>query len=222
MAPPITPLEWVRPPQQARSQQTLERILRAAEALIAEKGVEQTTVAEIARRAESSVGACYARFADKEALLRSVFERFFEQAAATAESVLAPERWHGQPTADVVASLVSFMLRTYRDRRGLIVGLALRAAREPELAGFGERLGTIVAERVYALLEARGEVLDHPRPKEAVHFCVWLVLSALEARALHSTQLAPPISEDCIAEELVRVALAYLGLAPAEATPLTT
>ena len=63
-------LRWVRPPQQARSQETLHRILDAAEVLVAEKSFEDASVSEIVRRANSSVGAFYARFEDKDAVLR--------------------------------------------------------------------------------------------------------------------------------------------------------
>src|SRR5438094_10457784 len=90
-------LEWVRPPQQERSRQTLDRLLDAAEAIIAERGVDGANVADVATRAGSSIGAFYARFHDKEGLLRTLFERFGEQAEATALVALDAERWDGVP-----------------------------------------------------------------------------------------------------------------------------
>ena len=65
MSPSAAGLHWVRPPQQARSQETLNRLLDAAEQLVAEKGFDDTPVAEVARRAGSSVGAFYSRFREK-------------------------------------------------------------------------------------------------------------------------------------------------------------
>ena len=70
---PGSELRWIRPPQQARSQETLERLLDAAETLVAEKGFDDTPVAEVARRAGSSVGAFYTRFPDKDALLHALY-----------------------------------------------------------------------------------------------------------------------------------------------------
>ncbi len=95
MPRPIPDLRWVRAPQQARSQETLDRILDAAEALVTEKGFEEATVAEVARRAESSVGAFYARFRDKTGLLYALHDRYLEQAMATADLALDPARWAG-------------------------------------------------------------------------------------------------------------------------------
>jgi hypothetical protein len=49
-------LESVARPKQARSEQTLQRILDAAEGLIEEKGLADASIPEIVRRAGSSVG----------------------------------------------------------------------------------------------------------------------------------------------------------------------
>ena len=59
----------LRPPKQHRSRRTLQRIARAALELIAQSGVEGTTIEAIARRAGSSVGSFYARFESKADLL---------------------------------------------------------------------------------------------------------------------------------------------------------
>ena len=67
-----TPLHWIKPPRQARTQESLERVLDAAEALLADKRFEDIHVAEIANRADTSVAAFYRRFQDKEALLSNL------------------------------------------------------------------------------------------------------------------------------------------------------
>ena len=99
-------LHWVRPPRQARSQETLDRILDAAEALVAEKGFEDTPVSEIVQRAGSSVGAFYARFHDKDGLLHALYERYYEEAVATADAALAPARWEGAQVAELIPAVI--------------------------------------------------------------------------------------------------------------------
>ncbi|MBI4956773.1 MAG: TetR/AcrR family transcriptional regulator [Myxococcales bacterium] len=208
----LPPLEWVRPALQARSQQTLERLLDAAESLVAEVGAERATVADITRAAGSSVGAFYARFGDKEGLLRCLFERFYAQAHATTAAVLAPERWRDISLAEALEHLLGFMLRVFRERRELIAAFGLRAARDPELAKLGAKLGQGIADGLHALLAARGEALDHPDPRAAVEIAVWLCLSALEARALYTPAAIRGLDEQTIATELGRVCLRYLGV----------
>ena len=90
MTPPTAPtLQWIRPPRQARTQETLERLLDAAEALLAEKRFEDVHITEIASRADTSVAAFYRRFNDKEGLLHALHERLCEEAFATADDALA-------------------------------------------------------------------------------------------------------------------------------------
>jgi AcrR family transcriptional regulator len=120
MPRPAPDLRWVRAPQQARSQETLDRILDAAEALVTEKGFEEATVAEVARRAESSVGAFYARFCDKTGLLYALHDRYFEQAMATADLALDPARWAGTKIPVILRAVVRFLVEVYRERQGLI------------------------------------------------------------------------------------------------------
>ncbi len=205
-------LTWVRPPQQERSQKRFERMLDAAEALILERGAENLTVAEVARRADSSVGAFYARFRDKDGLLRYVFQRFYEEALATADHSLAPERWEGADLAEAIAALMTFMVQTFRDRRRLVAAFTLRAAADDEFAALSESLGERVAERLRELIFARDVAVAHRDPERAVEMLVWMVMSALEARALYAPKPLESFDDEELAVELTRMALAYLGV----------
>jgi AcrR family transcriptional regulator len=206
----IAPLEWVRPPQQARSHRTLERILDAAEELFGQRGFEGTTVAEIARAAQSSVGALYARFADKEALLRCVFERIFQQGVATVEEVTRPQRWVAVPTSDMLHMALRFLVQVYRERRRLLTAFASTPI--PEIHSYSSRMGEVITNQVVALFQYRSEVgtvADLPR---AVGFCVWMILASLQARALHDFEDGPPLSDDEIAAEATQMFMSYLGM----------
>ncbi len=116
-----------RSPKQHRSRRTLQRIARAALELIAQDGVEATTVGAIVRRAGSSVGSFYARFDGKAGLLVYLDERIWE----TVE-----ERWTefmAEGLADrPIDQLVRGLARLYADmdlvHRGArdAIGRALR------------------------------------------------------------------------------------------------
>lgn len=68
-----------RQPQQTRSQERVHHILDVAEQLFIELGYEQTTTRLIAARAEVPVGSLYQFFPNKEAIVRALANRFFEQ-----------------------------------------------------------------------------------------------------------------------------------------------
>jgi AcrR family transcriptional regulator len=205
-------LEWVRTPQQARSRETLERLLDAAEAVLDEGGLEGASVAEVARRAGSSVGAFYARFHDKEGLLRYLFERFDEQAEATAVAALEPARWEGVSLREALETMLRFLVEVLHDKRGLLGAMLTRMPTSPALGLLGDRLLDRVSGLVLALVRARGATVDRPDPAAAVRTAVWLVLGSLELRAVASGHAKPRESDDAVASELAELCVRYLGL----------
>ena len=71
----------VRPPKQKRSQKSLERVLEASTRLLQESGFDAFTIQDVSQRADVSVGAIYARFGNKESLLRAVHRHAMESIA---------------------------------------------------------------------------------------------------------------------------------------------
>ena len=212
----MTPdLRWIRPPQQVRSQETLERLLDAAEHLVAEKGFEDTGVAEVARRAGSSVGAFYARFPDKDALLHALYERYYEQAIATADAALEPSRWEAARIPEVLAAVVRFLVSIYREQRGLIRAFVIRNHSDADFQARRDRLSHYVSERLSALLLARRAEIAHEDPEKAAAFGLTLVFSTLDSVMLFGELRtgAVRLSDDDLAAELTRAYLAYLGAA---------
>src|SRR3954471_10460908 len=106
-----------RPPRQARSQMTLDRILDAAERVLDEKSFTEATVAEIMIRAGVTVGAFYRRFPDKDALLHFLDERFFNEVGERGEALLDAERWRGASTADFLTEVARAAVELYLGHR---------------------------------------------------------------------------------------------------------
>lgn len=205
-------LEWVKPPLQARSQQTLERLLEAAEAIAIAEGIEAVTVSRVAREAGSSVGAFYARFADKDALVRCVFERFCDQAIATARAVMDPTRWSEVSLESALETMLQFMLRMLHERRLLITALLHGATRDPDLTALGHRLHRVITESLVTMLDQRGSSLAHPDPATGLSMAVWLVISLTESRVLLGEQGLPPVPDEASSREMARMVIRYLGV----------
>jgi len=203
-------LEWVRPPQQERSQRTLERLLDAAEAIILEEGVDAANVAAVAKRAKSSVGAFYARFQDKETLVRAVCERFAAQARATMDAVLEPSRWEGQTLEAVLSLGLRFMLRAARERRPLLAGLLIYAARDEKLSVTIDGLVLHFGQRFQAFLAAREELPQNRDPELTLSVLGGVILSTVEAHAMRHPSHVAPVTDAVLAEELTRLSLSYL------------
>lgn len=207
-------IHWVRPAQQARSLATHQRILDSAEELIAEKGFADVPVSEIARRAGFSVGAFYSRFRDKEALLHCLEDRLIEEARATADLALDPERWRGASIAEIAEELIAFMVQIHRERIGVLREIQGRIYAEPDV---GVRTGQTVAyicERLHALLLSRASEIAHPQPALGAKFAGRLIFGLLKETILFGGPGAygVPSSDERLAQEITRAFLGYLGV----------
>jgi len=219
-------LRWVRPPRQARSQETLDRLLDTAEQLVAEKGFGDATIAELVRRAGSSVGAFYARFRDKDGLLYALYERYLEQAMATTDAALDPRRWEGATIPEILRAVIPFLVSVYRERQGLIRAFVLRNHVDPEFRARQERLSHYVNDGLSRLLRARAAEIRHPDPARAATFGLTMAVNTIESAVLFGElrSSALTLSDDELAAELIRAFVAYLGAAdpPRARTPEPT
>ena len=212
-------VEWVKPTHQARSQETLERLLEAAEEIVSEKGFDNATVSEIVRRAKSSVGAMYARFNDKDSLLVCLHERFCEQAIATTEAALDPTRWAGASIREILTAALPFVVHVYKQKAGLIRAFMIRGSGDAQFAERASRVSREISERLVSLLMARREEIKHPNPVLAVDLGLRITFDTLDQTTLFEgiRRTNVEISEQQFAEELVRLFLCYLGIEPPEA-----
>jgi AcrR family transcriptional regulator len=206
------PLRWIRPPRQARTQESLERLLDAAEALLAEKRFEDVHVSEVAARAGSSVAAFYRRFEDKEALLHALHERLCEQALATADDALAPARWQGAGVRQVLETIVAFLIRVLEAREALDLAVYQRGLTDAAFRERSVRISRHVMEGVARLLLARRAEIGHPEPERAVAFAMTQISSMLvhTFTAGYRDLALVRLSDREIARELVESSLAYL------------
>jgi AcrR family transcriptional regulator len=205
----------VKPPRQARSQKTLENVLDAAESVIAEAGISGLTVSEVVRRAGSSVGAFYARFPDKDALLSTLHERVCGEALATAELALDPVRWESADLPTAVTEIVRFTAALTRERRGLMLAFISMAANDAAYAGRRARLEKDFARLLFAFLRARSADIAHPDPALASEVAIRIIMGSLEYGAMiHRSSEEGSSGDDRLAEELAHAVLSYLGVKP--------
>ncbi|HME68484.1 MAG TPA: TetR/AcrR family transcriptional regulator [Myxococcota bacterium] len=167
-------LESVVTPKQARSEETLRRILEAAESLIEEKGLADASIPEIVRRAGSSVGGFYARLQDKNALLRALEERFFSDLSERLERLADAQRWRAASLPEIVAACAEELVCVTRQRRNLIQAFLFRASQDPEFQHAALRFRNRASKRISQLLLQRHEEFRHPDPLVAIDLAVQL------------------------------------------------
>jgi len=212
----IADLRWVRPPRQERSRKTLERLLNAAEGVIAEKGFDAAGVVEIASRAGFSVGAGYRRFRDKNALIRAVLDRGAAEFRSTLELAVAESRWQGASILEILEAYASFTLQDAPARFGLRRAHLELAVRDPAASELLIQLQRELHLRIRALLLARLDEVRHPEPELAIDFALQQLRDMLLVR-LEGANLsfnAIELDRDRFLREALASVAAYLQLRP--------
>ena len=227
-SPDVTPMPAaadpdVRPPRQARSRATYQRLLDAAEALMAEQSFDDTTVAAIVEHAGLSAGAFYARFRDKEGLFRHLEERAFDEVRDVVAGVLAalpttptrPDAASRDP-ADLFARLIASLAAAYQRRRSLIRAVLLRAHADPalrdRLAALNRENQARVASVLRTALLVRGA--DPATCDAQIEFAQLATRSVLRSAIVFQETFSdrPPLDPIWVSRETARMVAAYLAL----------
>ncbi|MBC2934473.1 TetR/AcrR family transcriptional regulator [Nocardioides sp. zg-1228] len=191
-----------RDPQQHRSRETVDRILRAADEEVGERGVALSSTTRIAARAGLSVGALYRFFPDLDAIVGALAARYLE--AAT------------RAYADAVAQMASL------DDLGPVLGELLRRAAALQLKhpGYYRLTEEVSPERVDSpahvvreqlvdefarALRGAGVTTPDPELREVLGLCIETVRHAL---ARHPA--GDPARDPLLAELQLMIA-AYLA-----------
>lgn len=193
----------------------MDRLLDAAERMLESDTFDDLSVVDLVKKARSSIGAFYARFSDKEALLEALYERHQKQAVGTLEELFEPKRWAGVALPKVVAEWIRFAVEIHLVRRGLLRTLVLRgyAKPDPAYADASKRARLSIALAGEFMVHRKSEI-GHAEPRLAGSLGMTMVLGALRERLLFptSTSSAARTTETKLAAELTRAYLAYLDV----------
>lgn len=205
-----------RAPQQGRSRRTMERIIEAAEELFGEHGYDGASVAEIVRRAQSSVGAFYSRFKDKEGLFLHLHARQCHLVITELDRLAELGQWRAMALDAILAEVIAAQLAFIRGRRQITRVFILRCAVD---RAFRDRYTSAWAQardRLRGLLLSRRDEIGHPEPDRAVDFVLELLHSLWANDALHhdSPEVTGHMSDRERQAEIVRLCTVYLAIRP--------
>lgn len=196
-----------REPRQERSRRSSSRILAAARAVLAERGLDGFSVQEVAERAEVSVGNVYRRYTGRDQLLACVREEVLAELAADTRANLATLR--GADLDTVLRTFVhSVSVGLSRPERLFSAVMARPAATEPERAGALARIHALYAA-FHEAATASGEVVADDAVVATVHE---LLLGLLTRRLRGEYAFAETVSWDEMEEGAIALALRCLKI----------
>jgi len=207
------------PAHQARSRESLARLLKAAAEVLDKGGLEGATIPRIAARAGLSPGTVYRRFPDKDALLREVCLRLLENNYQGTKKLLASEQWKNMSLVEMSRTVIAITLKGHHSHRGLLRAYLLFTLQHPDTAFIRrcEQLEWKTLQDVGELLLTRRSEIHHPAPESAVKLALLMVgivalgIFILPQHANDYDRFLPDV-EAQLQRELPRMFLRYLGV----------
>jgi AcrR family transcriptional regulator len=203
-----------RKPRQARANETVQAILEGAAQVLEAGGLAAFTTNAVSARAGVSIGTLYQYFADKQALLRSLAERELQTVLANVRRALSGEvdpSIEGRVRAMVRAMVNAFGGRT-RARKAVLQAMLAERSGGAFLGPVADFLAETRAHRSEYRADAFPDL-----SREQLFVLSRALMGAIRAAVLEEQ---PFLKSQAFEDELVRLALAYLGtlspLLPAE------
>lgn len=199
-----------------RKRETRSRLLEAALALVATKGVEHVTINEITEAADVGFGSFYNHFESKDALHAALFDWVFEEFGEQLDALVSGLHDPAEVVAVCVRHVLMralrepmwghFLIREGLSQRALQHGLARRLRRDSEVGIGAGRF--VVADPFMCHVAVSGTVL--------AAIATELSLVAHE-QSMAECRAAPAFTEERFAERASVVVLRVLGLGCEEA-----
>jgi AcrR family transcriptional regulator len=214
---PGMPRKMVLPAHQARSRESLRKLLNAATEVLGQHGVEGATIPRIARRAGLTPGSVYRRFHDKEGLLETAILEILERQEEKMKTSLAPMTRSQAPLHVFAGQVIGGMVGAYRAHAGLLRGMRQFVQSRGNTA-FGRRVSELETrhfQRAVDLFLSYDKEIRHPDPRTAVSLALMTVVGTLFQVVVWPTDTEKlkelvPLDDEGLKQELTRAFLAYL------------
>jgi AcrR family transcriptional regulator len=169
----------LRAPLQGRSRESYERMMAAAEKLLAERGNGEFTLNEVSSAGNVSIGSIYNRFESKEAMLHAVQLRVLERVNREMGESIAEAIGKYSGLDQLVERLVEAISETLRAHALPMSALMRIATDDPHVSATGKRFYSETV-RTYseALLDHRDD-MGRPDPERAVDTSFRILYAAI-------------------------------------------
>jgi AcrR family transcriptional regulator len=206
-------------PQQARSRESLRKLLKAAAEVLGQHGLEGATIPRIARHAGLTPGAIYRRFPDKDALLETMIIGILKRNDERLRTLLTPDMARQIPLAVFAEQLINNMLVGYRANAALLRAIR-QFAQGRDHTSFYRKVNKLEMSTYRYLVDLfllHRKEIKHPSPQMAVSFALMMLISALIElifvdHDMQNWQAVIPRDEQSLKRELLRSFLRYLGV----------
>jgi AcrR family transcriptional regulator len=210
----------VLPAYQARSRESLRKLLEATTEVLGQHGVEGATIPRIAQHAGLTPGSVYRRFHDKDALLETAILGILEHQEESMRTGMTPIATAQVSLAVFAEQVITGMVVTYRSKAALLRAMKqfAQGRQNTPFAKKACKLEVSYFGRVVDVFLTHREEIRHPDPRIAVSTGLMMVVGTLfqlivfPTAGLKEWKGLLPKDDQALKVELTRAFLSYLGV----------
>lgn len=167
-------------PQQARSRESLTRLLKATVEVLGQQGIAGTTIPRIAAHAGLTPGAVYRRFRNKDVLLETAILRVLEDQTRVLQLSFPTETAARIPFLTLAEQIINSLVISYRVNARLLRALR-QFIQDNEGTAFWKKASKLEMQTFDYLIDllARSEGIAHADRRAAVALALVTVMGAL-------------------------------------------
>lgn len=172
-------------PQQARSIESTNRMLDAAESLMREGGPRAITIEAVIERSETSMGSFYARFESREGLFQALHERFLNYVI---EEDLFQQLEGAIAQPDLASAVQTFISRLYvmqQKHRDAGAFFMIYSSGDSIMREQGAEISRAFAELLHRVVKAHRAEVSHKNLRSASDFAALLISGIALEGLLH-------------------------------------
>jgi TetR/AcrR family transcriptional repressor of mexJK operon len=200
----------LRPPQQARSRRTRQKLIESAIGCFERHGFDETTTAMIAAEAGVAVGTVYNYFSDKREIILELFDRTEREVADEVIAQLDPASWRGTTDPrERTRTLIDAIFHTEQLRPGIQRILWAQYFKDPEFQEPFEALRSRIRDAIDAFILAVDEA-GLCRPDLDREMASFVVLNAVQWNSSQAFLNEDPKFRDAAAQATAELVSRYL------------
>ena len=169
-------------PVRKPAQETLEKLLVAAEEQLREQELDAFTVQNVLQRAGLSVGAFYSRFPDKTAILHEVQERVHTRIDGLIQADLAAKQGSCRSLEEAVDESFGILIRHVFSERELFRAFMMLSVFDQHMRQKGEQMNWDRQRAVAKFLEPHFDEIGHDDPHHAIDSAYAIYSSSIRGR----------------------------------------